>query len=227
MVLHPPPADRGRPGGPHLHVRAGARAAVRREGPPQPGWPAAQDTRPEKRTPRSLEQLLAWWRSSALLKFGRQTVDGLLQRCRTAGEVIRARVDPHVDTVLAAVVFTVRRMAVSVTTDSRGRSPLTPLGGLEGKIPPTSPSPIADGSSAPAASRPGSRPGTSGPGSPASPYATRSAPPAPRPPSATTPRPRRRRPPRTPSTTPAGTPPSHPRSGRPPSTPTTRPRCPT
>ncbi|MEV7297195.1 hypothetical protein AB0N79_37095 [Streptomyces microflavus] len=41
-------------------------------------------------------------------------VDGLLDRCRTAGTAIRARVDPMVDTMLAAVdvaavVFTVRR----------------------------------------------------------------------------------------------------------------------
>ncbi|WP_251146028.1 hypothetical protein [Streptomyces sp. McG3] len=40
-------------------------------------------------------------------------VAGLLERCRTAGAAIRARVDPHVDAVLAAVdvaavVFTVR-----------------------------------------------------------------------------------------------------------------------
>ncbi|MFE1901613.1 MobF family relaxase [Streptomyces yangpuensis] len=77
------------------------------------GWWAAQDTRREKKTPRPLEQLLAWWKASALLKFGQQMVDGLLQRCRTAGAAIRARVDPVVDTVLAAVdvaavVFTVR-----------------------------------------------------------------------------------------------------------------------
>ncbi|MEU2415084.1 MobF family relaxase [Streptomyces sp. NPDC013099] len=77
------------------------------------GWWAAQDTRPEKKTPRPLKQLLAWWKASALLKFGRQMVDGLLGRCRTAGAAIRARVDPHVDAVLAAVdvaavVFTVR-----------------------------------------------------------------------------------------------------------------------
>jgi conjugative relaxase-like TrwC/TraI family protein len=67
------------------------------------GWWAAQDTRPEKKTPRPLKQLLAWWRASALLRFGKQMVDGLLQRCRTAGKMIRARVDPHVDAVLAAV----------------------------------------------------------------------------------------------------------------------------
>ncbi|XMN04576.1 MobF family relaxase [Streptomyces griseobrunneus] len=78
------------------------------------GWQAAQDTRPEKKTPRPLEQLLAWWRSSAVLKFGKQMVDGLLDRCRTVGVAIRARVDPVVDTMLAAVdvaavVFTVRR----------------------------------------------------------------------------------------------------------------------
>ncbi|MGW5679326.1 MobF family relaxase [Streptomyces sp. NPDC003860] len=77
------------------------------------GWWAAQDTRPEKKTPRPLKQLLAWWKASALLKFGKQVVDGLLQRCRAAGAAIRARVDPVVDTTLAAVdvaavVFTVR-----------------------------------------------------------------------------------------------------------------------
>ncbi|MEU3838090.1 MobF family relaxase [Streptomyces microflavus] len=78
------------------------------------GWQAAQDTRPEKKTPRPLEQLLAWWRASAVLKFGRQVVDGLLDRCRTVGAALRARVDPVVDTAfaavdVAAVVFTVRR----------------------------------------------------------------------------------------------------------------------
>ncbi|MEE1943271.1 MobF family relaxase [Streptomyces sp. TRM 70361] len=67
------------------------------------GWWAAQDTRPEKKTPRPLKQLLAWWRASALLKFGKQVVDGLLQRCREVGAAIRARVDPHIDAVLAAV----------------------------------------------------------------------------------------------------------------------------
>ncbi|MEU8764609.1 MobF family relaxase [Streptomyces sp. NPDC048659] len=77
------------------------------------GWWAAQETRREKKTPRPLEQLLVWWKASALLKFGQQMVDGLLQRCRAAGAAIRARVDPHVDVVLAAVdvaavVFTVR-----------------------------------------------------------------------------------------------------------------------
>ncbi|GAA3381076.1 hypothetical protein GCM10020367_70910 [Streptomyces sannanensis] len=76
-------------------------------------WWAAQDTRPEKKTPRPLKQLLAWWRASALLKFGKQMVDGLLQRCRTAGAAIWARVSTLVDTALAAVdvaavVFTVR-----------------------------------------------------------------------------------------------------------------------
>ncbi|MEW2497577.1 MobF family relaxase [Streptomyces nodosus] len=67
------------------------------------GWQAAQDTRPEKKTPRPLKQLLAWWRASALLKFGKQVVDGLVQRCRAAGALIRAWVDPHVDAALAAV----------------------------------------------------------------------------------------------------------------------------
>ncbi|MEU0310481.1 MobF family relaxase [Streptomyces cyaneofuscatus] len=76
-------------------------------------WWAAQETRPDKKTPRPLDQLLGWWRVSALLKFGQRMVDGLLQRCRLAGEAIRARVGPWVDTALAAVdvaavVFTVR-----------------------------------------------------------------------------------------------------------------------
>ncbi|MGW2050822.1 relaxase domain-containing protein [Streptomyces sp. NPDC001858] len=78
------------------------------------GWWAAQETRPDKKTPRPLAQLLAWWRASALLRFGKQMVDGLLERCRAAGAAIRARVRPQVDTALAAVdvaaiVFTVRR----------------------------------------------------------------------------------------------------------------------
>jgi hypothetical protein len=60
-----------------------------------------------------LQQLLAWWRTSAILRFGVRMVDGLLERCRAAGKMIRARVDPLVDTALAAVdvaavVFTVR-----------------------------------------------------------------------------------------------------------------------
>ncbi|UQI49920.1 relaxase domain-containing protein (plasmid) [Streptomyces sp. HU2014] len=78
------------------------------------GWWAAQDTRREKKTPKPLAQLRAWWRASAILRFGEQMVDGLLERCRTYGAAIRARVGPRVDTALAAVdvaaiVFTVRR----------------------------------------------------------------------------------------------------------------------
>jgi conjugative relaxase-like TrwC/TraI family protein len=78
------------------------------------GWWAAQDTRREKKTPKPLEQLLAWWRTSAILRFGKAMVDGLLERCRAAGAVIRERVGERVDTALAAVdvaavVFTVRR----------------------------------------------------------------------------------------------------------------------
>jgi conjugative relaxase-like TrwC/TraI family protein len=76
-------------------------------------WWAAQETRPDKKTPRPLDQLLACWRVSALLKFGQRMVDGLLQRCRSAGAAIRARVGPRGDTAfatvdVAAVVFTVR-----------------------------------------------------------------------------------------------------------------------
>ncbi|MYY03202.1 MULTISPECIES: MobF family relaxase, partial [unclassified Streptomyces] len=78
------------------------------------GWWAAQDTRRAKKTPKPLEQLRAWWRASAILRFGKEMVDGLLERCQAAGKAIRARVRPVVDTALAAVdvaavVFTVRR----------------------------------------------------------------------------------------------------------------------
>ncbi|MGW1506030.1 hypothetical protein ACWCQW_47545 [Streptomyces mirabilis] len=50
---------------------------------------------------------------SALLRFGQQMVDGLLERCRAGGKAIRERVRPRVDTALAAVdvaavVYTVR-----------------------------------------------------------------------------------------------------------------------
>lgn len=77
------------------------------------GWWAAQDSRRAKKTPKSLEQLRAWWRTSAILHFGQAMVDGLLERCRAAGKVIWARVSPVVDTALAAIdvaaiVFTVR-----------------------------------------------------------------------------------------------------------------------
>ncbi|MFJ5787936.1 MobF family relaxase [Streptomyces hydrogenans] len=79
------------------------------------GWWAAQDTRPAKKTPKRLEQLRAWWKVSALLRFGQEMVDGLLDRCRAAGAAIRARISPRVDTVLAAVdvaaiVYTVRQV---------------------------------------------------------------------------------------------------------------------
>ncbi|MGW5450168.1 relaxase domain-containing protein [Streptomyces asiaticus] len=77
------------------------------------GWWAAQDTRPEKKAPRPLHQLRAWWRASAIRRFGQRLVDGLLERCRAAGAAIRARVRSLVDTALAAidvaaVVYTVR-----------------------------------------------------------------------------------------------------------------------
>ncbi|MFH8993073.1 MobF family relaxase [Streptomyces sp. NPDC017940] len=78
------------------------------------GWWAAQDTRREKKTPKMQEQLRAWWRASAILRFGKEMIDGLLERCQAAGKAIGARVRPVVDTALAAVdvaaiVFTVRR----------------------------------------------------------------------------------------------------------------------
>ncbi|MFJ8787062.1 relaxase domain-containing protein [Streptomyces sp. NPDC102476] len=170
----------------------------------------AQETRPDKKTPRPLDQLLAWWRVSALLKFGQRMVDGLLQRCQAAGAAIRARVGPWVDTALAtddvaAAVFTVRgvfsrrhvlaeaRRHLMETLRGRayvpgidghiadraleryGRQLTVPQKGrrirprISSPTPPTSPGPSAGGSRAPMGGRPGSRPGTSGPGSPASP----------------------------------------------------------
>ena len=45
------------------------------------GWWAAKETRREKKTPKPLEQLRAWWRASAIVRFGQQMVDRLLQRC--------------------------------------------------------------------------------------------------------------------------------------------------
>ncbi|NWF30289.1 relaxase domain-containing protein [Streptomyces sp. PKU-EA00015] len=36
------------------------------------GWWAAQNTRPEKKAPKRLQQLRAWWRASAILRFGQQ-----------------------------------------------------------------------------------------------------------------------------------------------------------
>ncbi|WP_233447231.1 relaxase domain-containing protein [Streptomyces albireticuli] len=38
------------------------------------GWWAAQDTRREKKPLKPLEMLRAWWRASALLRFGKQMV---------------------------------------------------------------------------------------------------------------------------------------------------------
>ncbi|WDM16827.1 relaxase domain-containing protein [Streptomyces lavenduligriseus] len=77
------------------------------------GWWTAQETRPAKKKPKPLAQLLAWWRASAILRFGQQLIETLLDRCRAEGAAIRARVDPTVDVTLAAVdvaavVFTVR-----------------------------------------------------------------------------------------------------------------------
>lgn len=77
------------------------------------GWWAAQETRPEKKTPKPLRELRVCWCISALLNFEHRAVDGLLQRCRAAGAVIRSRVRPLVGAALAAVdvaavVLTVR-----------------------------------------------------------------------------------------------------------------------
>ncbi|MEU3786104.1 hypothetical protein [Streptomyces sp900129855] len=61
-------------------------------------------------------------RASAILRFGQQPVDGLLERCRAAGAAIRARGRPLVDTALAAaaVAATVAVVVVVVVFTMRG-----------------------------------------------------------------------------------------------------------
>ncbi|MFF9675880.1 relaxase domain-containing protein [Streptomyces eurythermus] len=49
------------------------------------GWWTAQETRPAKKKPKPLAQLLAWWRASAILRFGQQLIETLLDRCRAEG----------------------------------------------------------------------------------------------------------------------------------------------
>ncbi|MER5466396.1 MobF family relaxase [Streptomyces sp. NPDC002668] len=84
-------------------------------------WWAAQDTRREKKTPKPLAVLRAWWRASAVLRFGIGLVDGLLARAQSAAAAIRARVKPWVDTALAAidvtaVVYVVRGVSPAATS---------------------------------------------------------------------------------------------------------------
>jgi hypothetical protein len=90
---------------------------------------AAQDTRRAKKTPKPLGQLRAWWRTSAILRFGKAMVDGLLERCRAAGAVIRARVGPLVDTARSRRRRGRLHRAPCLRSPPRpGRSPPAPAG---------------------------------------------------------------------------------------------------
>ncbi|MEU5403905.1 relaxase domain-containing protein [Streptomyces sp. NPDC005963] len=65
---------------------------------------AARQTRPRKRTvARSLAELRARWRESAVRRFGHALIDSLLDLARTAAAAIRARIPAVVDLALAAV----------------------------------------------------------------------------------------------------------------------------
>ncbi|MEW1552285.1 MobF family relaxase, partial [Streptomyces tsukubensis] len=64
---------------------------------------AARQTRPRKRsTARSLAELRALWRESAVRRFGVALIDSLLDLARVAAAAIRARVPAVVDLALAA-----------------------------------------------------------------------------------------------------------------------------
>ncbi|HCA85382.1 MAG TPA: hypothetical protein DEQ61_07740 [Streptomyces sp.] len=67
---------------------------------------AAKMTRPPKQKARPLAQLRAWWKASAILNFGVELIDSLLERARAAAAAIRARVAAVVDVALAAVDVT-------------------------------------------------------------------------------------------------------------------------
>ncbi|MFD3779773.1 MobF family relaxase [Streptomyces sp. NPDC058612] len=65
---------------------------------------AADRTRPPKRKKlRSLSELRAVWRESAIGRFGADTIDRLAERARAAAAAVWAGVRPVVDVVLAAV----------------------------------------------------------------------------------------------------------------------------
>ncbi|WP_189135725.1 MobF family relaxase [Wenjunlia tyrosinilytica] len=67
---------------------------------------AAKMTRPPKQRARPLAQLRAWWKASAILNFGVELIDSLLERARAAAAAIRSRVAAVVDVALAAVDVT-------------------------------------------------------------------------------------------------------------------------
>lgn len=93
------------------------------------GWWAAQETRPAKKKPKPLAQLLVWWRASAIQHFGQQFIDSLLERCRAAGAAIRARMDPTVSVALAAAVD-----VAAVVFTAREKSPVRALGVDSGHV---------------------------------------------------------------------------------------------
>ncbi|MFZ3492326.1 MobF family relaxase [Streptomyces sp. 5.8] len=65
---------------------------------------AADRTRPHKRKElRSLSELRAIWRESAIRRFGADIIERLAERARAAAAAVWARVRPVVDVVLAAV----------------------------------------------------------------------------------------------------------------------------
>ncbi|MFE9636774.1 MobF family relaxase [Streptomyces sp. NPDC006463] len=65
---------------------------------------AADRTRPPKRKdPRSLTELRAGWRKSAIRAYGADVIDRLAERARAAAAAVWARVRPAVDVALAAV----------------------------------------------------------------------------------------------------------------------------
>ncbi|MEU7282471.1 hypothetical protein AB0A69_27390 [Streptomyces sp. NPDC045431] len=73
------------------------------------------------KTPKPVERLLARWRASASLRFGKQMVDGLFQRCRAPWAVVRQRVALRVNTAPAAVDAVVSAMRRAFG-DLRGRA---------------------------------------------------------------------------------------------------------
>ena len=78
---------------------------------------AARKTRPPKQRARPLAQLRARWRASAILSFGVELIDSLLERARGAAAAIRDRVAAVVDIALAAVDVT----AMVFVMNARGR----------------------------------------------------------------------------------------------------------
>ncbi|MFG2197115.1 MobF family relaxase [Streptomyces sp. NPDC048639] len=64
---------------------------------------AAEETRPQKKTPLPLTTLRQHWRASAIRRFGARLIDGLLETAQAAAAAIRSRVRPAIDVALAAI----------------------------------------------------------------------------------------------------------------------------